>query len=472
MNCSGGGTTCGSVGRAPSRRAPRFEAFFVRNRGRLAWVHMAMAVGFVALIVGPVLLPRGLPAPWNRLPEFASWLIWGLWFPLVFLSVIFTGRSWCGVLCPMGAASEWANKVGLRRTIPRWVRWPGTPIVSFIVVTVLGQTVGVRDYPDAMLEIFGGTLLAAIALGFFFGTGASKRAWCRHMCPIGLLLGMFSRLGAVDFVPKAPRGEGDRYTEKGICPTLIDINHKRESRHCIECFRCVQPQGRGGLALELRKPGAEIERIRHHGARASEIWFLFLGTGVALGAFLWLVLPEYQWLRQAVGEWAINHGWYWIGEPGPSLLMSVHPAQREVFVWLDFILIVAFSLGVMLLLSALLAAATALSAWLSGLVGGDLDFRRRFVELGYQFAPVAMLSLLLGLGGEGFEGLAAIGIPPGVIAGIKVIAFAGGIAWSLYLAAKILKGQGVAGVRAIPVLIPGVLGCLAVAGGWWPAIFG
>lgn len=470
MNCSGAQTR-GPVGRAVSRRVPRIEAFFVRNRGRLAWVHAAMAVGFAVLIVGPVLLPEQVSAPWARLPEFASWLVWGLWFPLVFLSVIFTGRSWCGLLCPMGAASEWANKIGPRWAIPRWVRWPGTPVVSFIVVTILGQTVGVRDYPDAMLEIFGGTLLAAVMLGFLFGRGSSKRAWCRHMCPIGLLLGMFSRLGAVDFVPKLPRGGGDRYTEKGICPTLIDINHKRESRHCIECFRCVQPQARGGLALELRRPGVEIERIRHYGPRAAEIWFLFLGTGVALGAFLWLVLPEYQWLRQAIGAWAINHGWYWIGNPGPSWLMSVHPGQREVFVWLDFLLIVGFALGVMVLLSGILAVMTALSARLSGLAGGDLDFRGRFVELGYQFTPVAMLSLLLGLGGEGFQGLATLGVPAAPISGIKVAAFAGGIVWSLYLAVKILRGQGVVGARVIPVVIPGVLGCLAVAGGWWPAIF-
>ncbi len=64
---------------------------------------------------------------WNNFSLFANFVIWGLWFPLVFVSVIFTGRSWCGVLCPLGAASEWANRVGLKRPVPRWVRWRGTP---------------------------------------------------------------------------------------------------------------------------------------------------------------------------------------------------------------------------------------------------------------------------------------------------------------------------------------------------------
>jgi hypothetical protein len=76
--------------------------------------------------------------------------------------------------------------------------------VSSLVITILGQTLDVRDYSSALLEVFGGTLVIALIIGFLYGRGREKRAWCRHACPIGLLLGVFLRLGAVDRVPKRP----------------------------------------------------------------------------------------------------------------------------------------------------------------------------------------------------------------------------------------------------------------------------
>jgi len=456
-------------GRWPGMAA-HIEAFFVRHRAQFVWLHAAFFLFFLAVIFLPLWLPEPpeQATALDNFTRFANFAMWGLWFPLVFLSVIFTGRSWCGLLCPMGAASEWANRKGLQRAIPAWVRWEGTPVISFLVITILGQTVGVRDHPEAMAEVFGGTLLAAIALGFVYGR--NKRAWCRHMCPIGLLLGVFSRIGMVQFAPKRPRPGGDQFTEKTVCPTMIDIPRKQESRHCIECFRCVHPKARGGLFLRLRSPGEEIEQIRRHHPNPYEVWFLFLGTGVALGGFLWLVLPQYQALRQRIGEWMIGQGWYWVGEAGPWWLMSVHPERREVFNWLDFFTIVGFMLACMLAITLVLGITTSLAAWLSGRLGGDLDLRRRFVELGYQYAPVAMVSLVIGLGAALFEPLGVLHPDlPGVA---KLVLFSGGILWSLRLAWRLLQQQGVdAGRRWVPML-PGMLGSIAVGAAWWPGIFG
>lgn len=446
------------------------EAFFAHHRERLVYLHVAMFFFFLAMVLGPLALPDPPEGatPFTHFTTFANYAMWGLWFPLVFLSVIATGRSWCGLLCPMGAASEWANKRGLQRAIPAWLRWQGTPIVSFLFITLLGQTVGVRDHPEAIAEVFGGTMLLAVVIGFVYGR--NKRAWCRHACPIGLLLGVFSRLGAVQFVPKSKKAGGDGYTEKGVCPTMIDIPRKEESRHCIECFRCVNPRSRGGLTLRLRRPGEEIEQVRDHHPNLAEIVFLFLGTGVALGGFLWLVLPSFPVLRQEIGGWLIEKGVYWIGESGPGWLMSVHPERREVFNWLDLFMIVGYMTAWMVAIAITLSLTTALAASLAGRLGAGDSFRRRFVELGYQYAPVAMVSLVIGLGAELFAPLAHLHTEaPGLAKGLL---FSGGLLWSLFLAERILLRQGVkGGVRLLP-LLPGLAGSIAVGLAWWPAIFG
>lgn len=458
-------------GRLP-RLAALIEDLFVRHRDRLVWLHAVFFVFFLALIFLPLVLPEPPEnaTPLNNFTSFSIYVMWGLWFPLVFLSVIFTGRSWCGILCPMGAASEWANKKGLKRPIPAWVRWEGTPIVSFLIITILGQTVGVRDHPEAIAEVFGGTLLAAILLGFVYGR--NKRAWCRHMCPIGLLLGVFSRIGAWQFAPKRKRAGGDHYTERTVCPTMIDIPRKEESRHCIECFRCVNPRARGGLFLKLRTPGEEIEQIRNHNPNLYEVWFLFLGTGVALGGFLWLVLPFYWELRETVAEWFFGHGWFWVGESGPGWLMSVHPERREVFAWLDFIMITGFMTSCMVVFAVVLGFTTWAAAWLSGENAGNGDIHARFVELGYQYTPVALVSLVIGLGASLFESLRTIGLDTADIAWVKAALLFTGLVWSIWLGNRILGSRGVpAGRRWLP-LAPGLAGSLFVGAAWWPGIFG
>lgn len=466
-------TSCAeAVAAVPPLPANRLERFFARHRDKLVYVHAAMFVFFLVVIFGPLFLPDppSNATPFTHLASFAGYALWGLWFPLVFLSVIATGRSWCGLMCPMGAAAEWGNRCGPQWAVPGWLRWEGLPILSFLLVTVLGQTVGVRDHAEAAAGVFGGTMAAAIVVGFLYGR--RRRAWCRHACPIGLLLGVFSRLGAVEFAPARRLAGGDAYTERGICPTMIDIARKTESRHCIECFRCVNPDARGGLRVRLRTPGAEVENIRDHHANPVEVWFLFLATGIALGGFLWTALPLWQDLRQVVGEWAIEQGWFWIGEAGPAWLMSVHPERREVFVWLDFILIVGFMTAVMAAMTALLAVSTGLAAGLAGRVGGDGGFERRFTELGYQYAPVAMVSLVVGLGYVLFEPIRALGFGVEGVRLAKGILFGLGLLWSLRLGERILARQGVpAGLRLLP-LAPGAVGSLAVGLGWWPAIFG
>lgn len=455
-----------------SRIATPVEAFFFQYREQLIWVHVAFFIFFVVLLAVPLYqdIPGELDTPLNNFTLFANYAMWGLWFPLIFLSVILTGRSWCGILCPMGAASEWANKKGLKRQIPRWLQWRGTPIVSFLLVTIWGQTIGVRDHPFSMALVFGGTMALAIVIGYIYGR--NKRAWCRHMCPIGLLLGVFSRLGAVQFAPKRPLPGGDLYTEKTACPTMIDLPHKEESRHCIECFRCVNPTAKGGLFLRLRRPGEEIEEIRNHHPNLAEIWFFFLGTGIALGGFLWLVLPQYQLWRQQFGAWLIDREWWWALESGPSWLMVVEPERREVFLWFDFMLIVGFMVGFMVLLASILFSMTALAAWLSKKMSNHPDgFSTHFIELGYQYAPVAMVSLIIGLGAKLFDLLGVVGFSSEMVTATKVLLFAVSVVWSLWLANRILYRQGVRlSLRWMP-MIPGALGSLAVGASWWIAIF-
>lgn len=452
------------------------EGFFVRWRPYLGYLHFAFFIYFLILMFLPLFTDEAVmgDTPFSNFALFSNYIMWGLWFPLVLLSVVFTGRSWCGLLCPMGAASEWASARGLKRSTPWWLRSEWTPHVSFLIITVLGQTIGVREHPEGLAIVFGTTLGCAILFGFLYGNSAlhhGKRAWCRHTCPIGLLLGLFSRMGIVQFTPKRKVINIARYTERGVCPTMININGKDESRHCIECFKCVYPdKPTAGLTLEFRKPGIEIEKIRQHNPNIMEVMFFFIGIGTALGGFLWLFLEQYQVMRQVFGETMLSWGWTWIGEPAPGWLVSAHPQRGEVFNWLDFICIWIYMVGWALGTCVVLSLTTLASAFLAGEAKADGTLYSRYLELGYQYAPVCLVSLVIGLGSKLFPPFDVFGPNAPDIA--KEVLFSIGFVWSIWLGWKLLAEQGLPPAKRLLPLFPGVLGSVIAGISWWVAIFG
>jgi hypothetical protein len=101
-----------------------------------------------------------------------------------------------------------------------------------------------------------------------------------------------------------------------------------------------------------------------------------------------------------------------------------------------------------------------------------LRFRQRFVEQAYAYMPVAMVSLVIGLGGELFEALPLIGVPAAFIPAIKLALFALGVLWSLVLGRRLLAAQGLRGIGQPLALLPLVAGVAVIGIAWWPAIFG
>ena len=168
----------------------------------------------------------------------------------------------------------------------------------------------------------------------------------------------------------------------------------------------------------------------------------------------------------------VNKEWWWVLESGPSWLMVVEPERREVFYWLDFMMIVGFMLGFMVLLASILFATTYASSYLSKKLSSTSEsISIRFKELGYQYAPVAMVSLIIGLGAKLFDLLKEIGLSSNMVSNTKVFLFAIGMIWSLWLAHKILQTQGVNLSRRWLAMLPGAVGSLAVGYSWWVAIF-
>jgi len=94
-------------------------------------------------------------------------------------------------------------------------------------------------------------------------------------------------------------------------------------------------------------------------------------------------------------------------------------------------------------------------------------FRKRFIEISYQLIPVAMISLLIGLGSNLFAMLGhELGKQP--IQVIKIMLLLLSCVWGVRLCRSILLAQGVAKKRL--ALFIAATGNLAIVLCWWPAI--
>jgi len=419
------------------RRKPALQRLgdALRRHGRaLAWLQWAVVAFYAVLVIVPVVLPA--PGPQasllSDLTLFAQFLFWGVWWPFVILSVMLFGRAWCGLLCPEGRLTEFASRHGLGRTIPRWMRWGGWPLLAFVATTLWGQLVSVYEYPRATLLILGGSTLAAAAVGWVYGRG--KRVWCRYLCPVSGVFALLAKLAPMHY--RADPEAWRRYAgpaERVDCPPLLDLRHLDSASECLACGRCSGH--REAIALQARWPGSEITRP---GAAAPAAWLplllLFGVFGVALGAFQWSASPWLVAGKQAVAAWLVAHDHFaLLKENAPWWLLTHEPAAHDVFNWLDGLAILAY-IGAT---TAVVGGLSWLALWAAGRV-----LRHRGTDwrtLAFGLVPAGGLSLFVGLSQLTLTHLRAEGWAPGGVGMLRALVLALGCAWSAALGAGLIR---------------------------------
>jgi hypothetical protein len=456
--------------------AASLERAVLRRRWLLPALHGVMITFYLALILIPPLLPR--PAedatPLTSFVKFSLLVFWYVWWPSVVLSMILLGRAWCGFLCPEGALAAYAARYGGDRPIPRWMRWGGIPLLAFVGITIYGQLIGVYEYPAAQLLILGGSTLAAVSIALVY----TKRGWvwCRYLCPVSLLFGVFSRLGAMHFRVDHGRlaawrpcvGDGGR---KEPCPVFIHLPKMATNRYCLMCFGCAG--WRDSIHLRLRTPGAELLQINTAEPLFWEVIFLFGTLGLPLGVFHWTTDPLFYLLKDALGRVALGLGLGTLaGSSAPWWMLSNHPDAGEVFNVLDGVGIVTFLLGFTLLAITVFSSLT----WISARVvrrgaAGAPPMPETFTRVGYLYTPLSLLSLFLGLSQLSFVYLRTLGFPGIATDLIRALLLGGGALWSLYLARRILRLQTPDQRRARLALLPHLAGVALVVAGWVPVFY-
>jgi polyferredoxin len=201
---------------------------------------------------------------------------------LIFASALLLGRAFCGWLCWFGGYQDlvaWGIGDRFQVKMPRRVLLylGAIPFVSLglkVYSSWLVNWVGAGapaswSFNLANIEPWGGQqtgvsiLITLVLYGPVLMYAFGRRAWCRHLCPIGALLRVFSRVrrGKVRLVSDECIGCG---TCNRVCDMEIDVLGELQaygevrSTNCIVCFKCTDECSKGAIAYTLRRTAASM----------------------------------------------------------------------------------------------------------------------------------------------------------------------------------------------------------------------
>jgi polyferredoxin len=101
-----------------------------------------------------------------------------------------------------------------------------------------------------------------------------KRSWCRFLCPVGGMNGLFAKLAMTEL--RAQSGtcsgsctsygcfKGGPAVGEGLasagCPLGSHQAHLTDNRNCVLCFTCAAACPHRSVQLRLRPPAADLQR--------------------------------------------------------------------------------------------------------------------------------------------------------------------------------------------------------------------
>jgi transcriptional regulator with AAA-type ATPase domain/NAD-dependent dihydropyrimidine dehydrogenase PreA subunit len=248
----------------------------------------------------------GFIGPQNRQENFTLNLFWAWWWPLVLIGFPFVGRLWCAV-CPFMIYGEVTQKLSLwlwPRQLKRWPReaaekWGGWFLFGLFTLIFLWEELWDLEntaYLSACL------LLLITAGAMIFSAIFERRFWCRYLCPIGGMNGLFAKLSMTEL--RAQQGicsaecttyqcyKGGPQKGEGLetegCPLYSHPAQLEDNRDCVLCMTCLKACPHRSVEVNLRPPGIELWTT--HIPRTYEVALLLLLLG---GVFVHR-LPELQ----------------------------------------------------------------------------------------------------------------------------------------------------------------------------------
>jgi ferredoxin len=202
----------------------------------------------------------------NGYAKNTSLLVWAICWPVIIISLLLTSRLFCG-LCPFRTIAEKVQKIMSVKLKPSdFIKTYGPYIGVFGLALILcsEHITDMPNYPLAtailLLSILGFTVVFYVLYGSY--------SWCRYICPLGLMNGIYSKLSIIEIrantnvcyseckYPACYKGT----EENEGCTMNLGVFNMYTNEDCIMCGQCIKNCKYDAINLNLRVPAAELVR--------------------------------------------------------------------------------------------------------------------------------------------------------------------------------------------------------------------
>jgi hypothetical protein len=358
------------LGRADEPRLDFLTVPWLRRLLTARALQPALQIPLLALMV--VVAWLGLVDVQDGGVNVATKLTWTIWWAGVIFTFVLVGRVWC-VACPFGALNEWtARFAGAARRLPRPFRniWWATGM--FVLLTWADEQLGVVRSPrvTAWIVLFFAVLAVAVGLAF------ERRSFCRYLCPIGGVIGIYSMTAPVELRPRTTAvcaGDRDKPCYRGNaaaagCPMFEFPGALDRNNYCTLCAQCVTACDRGNLALRIRAWGKDLWASTRRTLDEAYLAVVLVGLTLLVTA-------------QMLSAWP-----GWVSALARYLPATLRSSLRPV-TYLGLVESVLLLGGALVVGPLLVLGGAALA---DRLAGARLGLRRTFVVFGYVLIPVGL----------------------------------------------------------------------------------
>ncbi len=253
----------------------------------------------------------------------AGWYVLGI----ILLFGVILGRTVCGWLCPLGLIQELLHKIPslkIRKSrVTKALTWLKYVILAVFVITLplwyglqydlplpafckyicpagtLEGAMGHLAHPanasmyDMLGILFTRKFVIMLAIGLL--CVFCYRCFCRFLCPLGAIYGLFSRFNII-----GAKVDESRCNQCGACVDHCPMDVSRVGDHeCIHCGRCMDVCAQGAISIKagsitLKAPEISRNRDKPDRKAGSPLSRILWGVALALLCFalLWFNVLE------------------------------------------------------------------------------------------------------------------------------------------------------------------------------------
>jgi len=242
--------------------------------------------------------------------NFINTLFWSAGIFGMYLITFVSGRFLCGI-CPFAAAGDLVKRFrNFNLQIPKILVSYGRYITIGLIVLIF--------WFEGITEISHSSTLTAYVIIFILsgavisGLLFERRVWCRYICPLGGLFGVYSLASITSL--KANRSvclnqceTHDCYlgTEsiKG-CPMYLHPYGLESGRDCVLCMNCYKNCSHSSIKINLQVPGSDIGNMSNRSLSESLLCLSLLG--ILLVEYGSLLSIDSQWFQSLYEFTGIN----------------------------------------------------------------------------------------------------------------------------------------------------------------------